>query len=423
MTLPMAGSDSGWQYGKPFLDAPLVVLFTALAVIFLPFTKALTLDIGFPFKLYEAFFPFAILFLIAQGDIRLEGRFRRVFVYAFLFWTIASISSIAGIFDATGSSSVRYRGGRTQDAIMRSAYLLFNICVMFLAFYATKYNKVFIIKAWLAGFLLAFSYHVYTVVFVVFTGDAYLLPGLDRHQMGWMGPLLMPRSGTFEEGNFAGLYYLATLAFAMYARSKALIVLAVVGVAFTLSTAAYIGLFMLFLVNSFKKNSVQIKKYSYAVFLLIAALVSASMLGFDEKFSEGAGASGAVRLNESMTGLQIFYSNPTMGVGLGGYGFLFDEFEWSPELSIFAIAEKHIPNNVYVELLSETGLIGSLLFLIFFVSYIRILSRQLDLSPFYSFGLSAAVVFMAYPTFNITYLWFFIGASLGLSLHRKTVSK
>ena len=138
MTLPMAGQDSGVRYSKTFLDAPLLVLFTALAVIFLPFTKALTLDIGFPFKLYEVFFPFAILFIIVQGDIRLEGRFRRVFLYAFLFWTIASISSVAGIFDTIGSSSVRYRGGRTQDAIMRSVYLLFNICVMFLAFYAGK---------------------------------------------------------------------------------------------------------------------------------------------------------------------------------------------------------------------------------------------------------------------------------------------
>lgn len=419
----MAASGSGARYDKTFLYAPMVVLFTALAVAFLPFTKAMTLDIGFPFKLYEIFFPFAMLFLIIQGKIRLEGRLRRVFVYAFLFWTIALISSVAGIFDAAGYFSIGYRGGRTQDAIMRSVYLLFNICVMFLAFFATNCNKVIIIKAWLAGFLLAFSYHAYTVVSVVVTGGAYLLPGLERHQMGWVGPVLIPRSGTFEEGNFAGLYYLATLAFALYARSTVFVALAIVGVAFTLSIAAYAGLFVFLFVHALKKNRVSIKKTFFTVFLLVTAWASFYQLGFDMKFYEGANASGAVRLNESMTGLRIFYSSPTLGVGLGGYGFLFDDFEWSPEFSIFTSAEKHIPNNVYVELLAETGSIGTLLFMLFFVSYIRAVSGGLKHNPFVIFWLSAAIVCVAYPTFNITYLWFIIGASLGMTLHRSASSR
>lgn len=411
------------RYGRTFRNLPPAALLTGLAVSFLPFTKALTLDIGFPLKIYEALFPFAIFFLFARSKIRLEGRIRTMFVYIFLFWIIAAISSVVGIFDSAGSSLTGYRGGRNQDTIMRTIYLLFNICVSLIALHFVRNNGPFLIKAWFAGFLFAFSYHAYTVISVVLTGDAYLLPGLDRHQLGWAGSRLIPRSGTFEEGNFAGLYYMATLAFALYERNKLIVVLAIVGVAFTLSTAAYAGLPLLLLVYAFKDRGAKVRKYLLAFLLLGVASVFAYQFGFGEKFSGGAGHSAAVRANESMTGLQIFFSNPTIGVGLGGYGFLFDEFEWAPGSSIYYGTEKRIPNNVYVEILSETGFLGFLSFLLFIIYYIRIISSRLEFSPFFAFALSAGCVFLAYPTFNITYLWFFIGASLGVSPYRKTVSQ
>lgn len=407
-----------------WLTMPVYVLLTALAVVFLPFTKALTVEIGFPLKVYEIVFPIAIVVFILFHRVVKNRIFSRNIIYCTAFWFVAFISSLVGAIEPTTATDINFRGGRPTDAALRVVYLAFNIIVFTLAFHASLKLPSKIINAWFAGLFFAFFYHFYTIISVFITGDAFLLPGLDRHQMGWVGSLLIPRSGTFEEGNFAGLYYLASFALALYARKKTFVVISIIGIVFSLSTSACVALLVYGTYYLYVSINSSYKKSTILAIALLVGSVAFLQLGIDSKFGEDAGSSGAVRLNESMTGMEIFKESPLIGVGLGGYGFLYDKFEWSPELSIFATAEKHIPNNVYVELLSETGVIGiSMLFLFFWSWFGYMRDKRFGSSEFIAFGLAVSVAFIAYPTFNITYLWFFLGMSLGLCVHRRSAFK
>ena len=398
-----------------FFSTPIYVLFSILAIMFLPFTKALTLDIGYPLKIYEVAFSIALLFFVLQLSAFRGSLFLQILSYAVIFWFVALCSSLIGIIEVTPVSNLNFRSGRASDAIMRVVYLAFNIGVFALAFHICLKYPSMIVRAWFIGLFLAFSYHFYTFVSVVLTGDAILLPGLERHQIGRIGELMVPRSGIFEEGNFAGLYYLASFALALQMQQWRFVIVSILGLMLTLSTSAYAALLFLVLVYGYFKWGMTVKQVFVLVAIIMFGAIAYSKLDIDSKFNGNAGASGAVRLNEAITGIEIFKENPVFGVGLGGYGFMFDQFEWDPDLSLYVQSERRIPNNVYVELLSETGIVGLVSFFLFYWSWLRVMMRAPSRAKaLFAFGKAVFIAFVAYPTFNITYLWCFFGIAAGL---------
>lgn len=392
-----------------------VAILVILAIFFLPFTKALTLNVGFPLKIYEVLFVLAVPLFVLNSP-RLPKKFvSRFLIIILLFWVVAMISSSSPLISSTADANINFRGGASVDAAMRVSYLAFNIAVFVMVYYVARRHLHWVVNFWLYGMAAAASYGLYSLLSFNILGDAYLLPGLERHQMGYIGTLLVPRSGTFEEGNFAGLYFMSSLAIAAWARKYWFALLALSGIVLSLSTSAVLGL-VIFVFMYIALGQIGIfKKASFALLTLVIGILTFYYLGFDTKFEEGAGSSGAVRLNEAMTGLEIFSSNPIFGAGLGQYGFLFNRFEWDPTLSIFTSAGKHIPNNVYVELLSETGMVGFLLFLVFWGKWMRSFTAT-NRQVFLPFGLGMLAVWIAYPTFNITYLWCMAG--LGLAIQK-----
>lgn len=110
----------------------------------------------------------------------------------------------------------------------------------------------------------------------------------------------------------------------------------------------------------------------------------------------------------------MFLDYPIIGVGPGMY----DNFarDYAPE---FSTARVLIPNNVYAELLSETGLLGFISFMVmlgglFFkaVGKMRAFGRHNTLHAGLVITFVAlAVEFMAYPTFKMEFIWFLFGLS------------
>jgi hypothetical protein len=87
-------------------------------------------------------------------------------------------------------------------------------------------------------------------------------------------------------------------------------------------------------------------------------------------------------------------------------------------LSLFSDSERRIANNVFVEILAESGTAGALCLSLMLAFWWRTVLRA-SVDTRQVFGGFAAGMFVAwtgYPTFNVTYLWGVLGLSLALAL-------
>jgi O-antigen ligase len=102
-----------------------------------------------------------------------------------------------------------------------------------------------------------------------------------------------------------------------------------------------------------------------------------------------------------------------LGVGLSQFGYFYNSYQ---TLGILGIAEtvKLIPNNIYVELLSELGIIGFLIFTSFLFQVYRRL-RFPELTPLRLTFITMLFVWNAFPTYTMMFLWAFLGLALGAS--------
>lgn len=396
-------------------STPAYLLSAIIAIVFLPFAQALTLDIGFPLKISEVLiFLSLVLFFADCMYIKTQIPLNAT-IYGIMFLIAALFSTVYSQLNSELAVNLDYRGGQGLDGAMRVIYLAFGFCAFLMLYAAGLRNSALISRAWLFGLLLAVLYHAYTVVSFISTGEALLLPGLERHQLGWVGNIQLPRSGTFKEGNFASIYYLASLVISIHFKSKIFAALSVCGLILTLSTSALAGLLIFAFTYFLFRYGVTFKSVRNIALSAVVALAAFIQLDIAAKFVLAAGVSGGVRLNVVMTGINMFLANPIFGVGLGGYGYYFALYEWDSDLSKLSVAAKQIPNNVYVELLSEVGLVGTTLFIIFLSVWIGKAWKIKQKNPeFISFALSAMVAFVAFPTFNVLYVWCFYGISLAL---------
>jgi putative inorganic carbon (hco3(-)) transporter len=69
-------------------------------------------------------------------------------------------------------------------------------------------------------------------------------------------------------------------------------------------------------------------------------------------------ASVEIRLGAQLTAVEMFLSNPLVGVGAGNYPPLYAEY--SRYLGLRSVSSEFTPHNLYLEILAETGLLGLL---------------------------------------------------------------
>lgn len=395
-------------------DIPVYMLLLGLGIFFLPFTKALTVDVGFPLKMYELLFA-AVLptFLLTRHPMDFKGKWPLLRPLMFA-WLVSVGSFFAFAYADAGYLGPDFRGGATLDGIARVAYLLLNLSIFAVIIGRPQLSASrFLVNCWLLGCALSVAYLVYCVFSFLLYGDAFLLPGLERHQQGMLGPFLVTRSGTFEEGNFGGLYYLLSAVLALHVRSLFFGAIAIVGLILTQSTSAYFGLIVLF--GSYylltHRNFFALIPYFMAGCVAVFGL----FVYFAEqgKFDTTGSASGVVRFNEAMTGINIWLTSPIYGVGLGQYGFHYFRNVWDMAIADAVTSERHIAAVIYVEILSELGILGFLAFGLFWFRWMKaIKSGRGNSNLIYASAFAMLVAFLAYPTFNIAFLWCYLGLAL-----------
>ena len=88
------------------------------------------------------------------------------------------------------------------------------------------------------------------------------------------------------------------------------------------------------------------------------------------------------RTSEMLTGLTMFASHPILGVGAGNYPLNYQHY--AQLIGIEFRAEAHDPHSLYVQLLAETGILGTIAFLAMMFFLIQALNkacRAIEFSP------------------------------------------
>ncbi len=135
-------------------------------------------------------------------------------------------------------------------------------------------------------------------------------------------------------------------------------------------------------------------------------LVTSKLFGSTERITNNAEFSKAERINSMITAFNMGANNPVFGVGLSNYALHQKQFNEDPRFLYQNF--KGIPNNIYLEIFSEIGMIGLLLFIYFLFLLYKL--TYYDDTKILRYGfLSSLLYFLAFPTFTILFIWVFWG--------------
>ena len=404
------------------------------AILFsLPFTRSCTLPVGFPLKLYEPLVPLGLAAVFHRGRMD-TGRASRFLQWWLLFWLASLASTTIGFtfLDAIDLSVFAWAHGRYDplvNAIFHTVYLGLDIALLALLLAVLRQGDLdadAFVRDWLLGTRIAVAYGLALNGIHALGLPAALLGRFDADlQVIHVAGMEVVRTGPFEEGNYFGLYLLSSLVLLLWrwparpARSHVITLLAVaVGILMTASPAAvFLGAAIL-CAHALRPETRGAMRWTP---VLLAVGIGAAVVGTDlfqeivlEKFSllfyGGVVASDNVslfmRINESHHAWRLFLDHP-FGVGIGAFGYFWGEHpEFYPWMSVPFSTEKLIPNNVWLEILSEQGAVGMLLFLGAMGTLVRGLRRRRQ--GFLLVGLGAMLVyFVAFPSFRLMFLWAF----------------
>lgn len=414
-------------------SAPSVRQAAALAVTAtLPFTYALTVDVGFPFKLYELVLLALGLLVAVEGRLRVApGTWGTLAPMLRLWpWAAAVLAwRIAVPLDSFNGAGFAPRFGPGGDGATKLAY--FALAMFAFAVVATTaYEDARrVARWWVAGAVIAATYGWVITLTSAAGFPAPLLPGMETPQMINIAGRVVYRAGTFEEGNFFGMYLLCSTAVASWLRWRwvALALSATVLVTFStanvVATALFWTLLIVFSAGAERDPRGRILAIGFLVgagaFALTVLLATGYLQEFVlEKLTTDQMGSKLDRIDLTFAGLQMAIEHPVAGVGLSQYG-----YHWrSYALTEFFQAlrdRKPIAGNVYVELASETGAVGLALALAFarrVWAHARAGGRG---SIAFRAGLvSVGLALATFPSFTVLFLWGFAALVTGDALRR-----
>ncbi|NTE05564.1 O-antigen ligase family protein [Agrobacterium tumefaciens] len=394
---------------KPSLEANLFKGF----LIFLPFSQALTINLFFPLKISEIFL-ILILFLKLISLKNVNERISKLSGILILFCLIIFISLIIN-----GLTSYSYplnllasRLSPLLDGILKIIYILLVVFAMFISIDLLK-KKPDLIKYLFTGAIIASSYAWYLFFSGLLKIPVLLLPGMEEDPQSFMG---IVRCATFKEGNYMGFYLLLMGIVALHHGKKKLSVFLFLSIITTFSTASITCLFLfliLYFYNVYRKHIVKLLMAllficSTVILLMLFSPVFQTMV-YNKIFANEENAdtiddvySRLDRINTTRVGFEMFWDNPIFGVGPSSYGLHYAHYNKLPD---FDFAGKRIPNNIYIEVLCELGIIAMILFLYFLWQLVVFAYKK---SPILLSGLLVSYLyFFAFPTFTMLFIWIF----------------
>lgn len=420
-----------------------------MILLSLPFNYGLTLQIGFNFKIYEIVFLIYLLVSIIctlySGTISVklqEENFDINIIVSVLFCSFVLSNLIAFYYFNIniGDAGIYYQWavGRFSPFLnspIAVAYVVFSLLIFL--FFLHNISQLTInsaLKVWVAGAVLCVVYLAYCNVALFVGLPEILLPGMDEgFQFGNVFGREIIRSGTFKEGNFLSGYLLASSVFSYYLylnenriRYLFFSLIFTSSIFLTLSTVGVILIF-LFWILYFSANMLFIRKISRqalfkSLIIIISVVVLLNVSGIKEYFSEiiiekviytdiaesSTAYSKFDRIDSLIKAVEIFFDYPLSGVGTYNFGYYYPLY-WTEELFPDGTEFKKIPNNVYIQLLCENGIIVIIPFLIFFAiifrRFIRIKQKKKEHLLMISLFLAILIKWNAYPSYTLVYDW------------------
>lgn len=390
---------------------------TLTAILTLPLTDALTFDLGFPLKVCEVALALALPLRLSCGSIRNAAGSAGRLSAAFLVAAATSLTLAVTLHRRPADPGI-YRFGAVVDGILQVGYLGLAIVAMTLVADIARRRPGPTLRAWFGGAIISSIYIFYVNAGAFLNVEVPLLPGTS-FQSAHIGDAVIFRAGTFLEGNFFGVYLLATLVLALCADRFAVALLTSGALILTLSSLSICLALMVWCVWVLAQGT-RGRLAPAAVFLVLtlSALVMAMPSAYfsaviSEKLDVKNSQSLVERLGSIQAALAMFSDHPFTGVGLSQYGLWFREYR--PDMipdEFLAEIRRYIPNNVYAQVLGETGLLGAVFFALLLLGLLGATkaSRQLR------FGLLAVLIsFNAFPSLTAIFVWAFFGAVIGLT--------
>jgi O-antigen ligase len=421
--MPLIKQEIGWKY----IESLRRLLYSGF-FFFMPFTQALTFNVGFPLKFSELIlFILSFLYIVFNRRVQMP---RRLFIILSALFVVITISVCLNLFWDYPYPLREYetRFGYTGDSITRYVYFVLALLSFFISLDIFLQDRERYIKIWLYGAIVAAAYSCYLCIFSFLGLPVFLLPGMgaDIQVISAFGRLII-RCGTFLEGNMMGLYLILSASLAFYSKRFKIGIFLLISTFTTFSTLSIISVF-LFLVIYFQKSLLQKKYISYALpGLMILALlillfsqtaiyknyVYSKIFANTSKVSDPLAYSKADRLIGIQDAYRMALANPVSGVGLANYSRHYEQYMYvgtiDPEFAkkMLRRGEKVIPNNIYLEVWAESGGLTLLLFLAL-LGLLLYYSRFDSTKTLFPALLCMLLCFTAYPSFIMLYLWAFL---------------
>lgn len=273
-------------------------------------------------------------------------------------------------------------------------------------------------------------FELYLVIFYLF--DLYMPPNLFSYAKDYIGSSLpfiringrlIPRGrGSFGEGGVLGIFLFCTVfcnIYIIYRNNleanklklyKVCLIFQLIGCFFAYSTSLWLALVVLFFViflGNISLNKINIfKLYTYFIIFLIFCIViyiylpeevKKSLISVFYKIVDKSHGSNQERFFHVRHSFELFLQNPILGIGPGMYGLYTPNFPDTVTVQCF-----------WLELLCETGILGFLSFVLFYI-YLFVISFKFTKKLkfiFVGFLLGQAIIFFATSNWKWEFTFF-----------------
>lgn len=402
----------------------MTLFFASALVLTLPFMQLFTVDAGFPLKLYEillaAWMAQALLTGVPLSNAHIVGA-----GLLLAFYAVAALWLNLEFLQQHEPYAHLARHSPFMDGLLKSGYILlcvvgYNLVALAARREPERLQRLWLIGAWAAA-LIQLALFAYSL-----TGAAIPeLPGMpERPQTISVLGFKFYRAATFQEANYAGPFFVLSLLVALGLRRFVTAALLFTALVTSFSSSAFAGLiaalaYVLLKTRKTVSNTTLLVALSALAALALQPIVELAI--FSKLADIRPDSSAGARLYTFLCGARMFYENMFLGVGISQFGLMLPDYtQWASETGLNigrgAWKFKAIANNVYIELLAELGVIGTLLFAGFLAPVVR-LAMQAK-STLLKAGVVAIFVFwFACPTFTMMYFWAFFGLLAGCARH------
>lgn len=407
-------------------------------LVFLPFTQALTLNIFFPLKISEIALVILILFYFNKKVISRDTVwFFNNNLIILLLAVVVTLSFIVNIYwkYPYPPKTIPFRINRVGDSFIRLCYFYLCLAAYFISFRLFTKN-IKILEKWVLGAMIVAVYGWYLFLSSGLHLPYLKLPGMGEPQI--LGGFI--RCSTFKEGNYFGLFLLLSASVSFYLKKIAKGWFLLFSVIVSMSTISIISVFI-FILYYYRKKLLRL-----SVLLKVIPVVCIGMLlfiqtDFYQKYvyeklfdsTKTLTQNNFSKVDRVITGNVAFYSgieNPFFGVGPANYGLHYDYYNNYKKIVVdrneyfdhFAQRknERAIPNNVYLEVLSEYGVIAIILFILF-LFLILTKAYYLKEDAIVAGIFSIIMSFNAFPSFIMLFIWVFL--AIPFAIHRNKLNQ